>query len=58
MDADEILKLVTELRSDLSKNPRQGREMLMWLQTLLLHPNDHEFMQEGLFPPSWLAFES
>jgi hypothetical protein len=56
MNDAEIDALQRSLWSDLAQNPRQGRELLMWLQTLLLRPNGHEFMKEGLFPPAWLGF--
>lgn len=56
MDVAEVDQLKQKLWSDLAKNPRQGRELLMWLQTLLLRPDGHDFMNEGLFPPSWLGF--
>ena len=53
IDIDSLQKMFW---SDLANNPRQGRELLLWLQTLLLRPKSFSFMQDGLFPPAWLGF--
>lgn len=54
MNQDEWAKIEQVLRLDLEKNPRQGTELLQWLQVKLLLYNS---VQDDLpFPMEWLRF--
>lgn len=54
MNQSEWTKIEQVLRNDLEKNPRQGTELLQWLQVKLLLYNS---VQDDIpFPMEWLRF--
>ena len=54
INRSQWVSVATVLQKDLAKNPRQGKELLQWLQVQLLM---HEpTISDSPFPASWLQF--